>query len=58
MTIRIKVVSDDDPNAEGEWIVIKDERMPLEASWKSACDHVARHCPEGKHIVAMENVFP
>lgn len=52
MPIRIKIVPDAEPNADGEWIRL-DCDMPLTLSWRRACDQVAGFVPVGFHIVAM-----
>ena len=66
MGVRIKVVSDHEPNEGGRWIDITDElaalELPLEEQlmfdsgrWGQMAKVLRRFAPSGTHIVAMDS---
>jgi len=56
---RIKIVPNDNPNAEGEW---RDAFLPdgititEQTSFKDAADIFSRIIPDGYHVVSYEKV--
>jgi hypothetical protein len=53
--IRIKVVRNESPNAEGHCIDVQ-AALPLGSSWTRMVATLAPHVPEGHHIVKVERV--
>lgn len=53
--IRIKLVPNSIPNAEGEWKTVPVD-LPEHADWKETDRLVEAFVPEGYHIVAVERV--
>ncbi len=53
MSTRIKVVPEDTPNADGEWIKVEID-LPATTRWKVAEVILAPYIPKGHVLVAME----
>lgn len=54
--VRIKVVSKDDPNAEGRWVDTDESFYLLPISFSSAASVLTRHVPDGHFIVAYARI--
>ncbi len=52
--VKIKIVPNATPNADGKWLVI-DAKMPDTRGWVNSVEHFAPHVPEGYHLVAVEH---
>jgi len=56
MAIRIRLVPNDQPNADGHWILV-DMGMPksrgCHARWTDTVEAVKEHIPEGFHVVSV-----
>lgn len=55
MIVKIKLVPNDEPNADGEWKAVE-VTLPFSTgtSWLAAASRLAPYVPEGYHIVAYE----
>lgn len=52
MRYRIKIVPDETPNADGEWITV-DAEAPRTTSWVETVTAMEPRVPKGYHIVAL-----
>lgn len=53
MSLRVKIVPDDQPNSDGCWIVVEVD-LPRQWAWSFAERLVTPSVPAGYHVVAME----
>lgn len=62
MGTTIKIVPDDAPNADGEWIIVEAEVPPLApgepCSWIKTANYLTPFVPKGFHIVATGGRTP
>jgi hypothetical protein len=55
MIVRIKLVPDAEPNADGEWKTVEVTLpFPSGNNWLAAASRLAPYEPQGYHIVAYE----
>lgn len=57
MGSRIKIVPDETPNADGEWITITAD-TPQTSSWVEAAKALEPFIPKGHHLVALGGRTP
>jgi len=50
---RIKIVPNDDLNADGQWIEVR-VSLPPHTRWRTMEDLIKPHIPAGYHAVAVE----
>ena len=53
--MKIKVVPDNDMNADGRWIDLPDVSVPITLTFVRMCAHLAGYVPEGHHIVEIDS---
>lgn len=59
MIVRIKLVPNAEPNADGEWKTIN-VTLPFpssNSSWIAAANHLAPYVPEGYHVVQHDMIY-
>lgn len=55
--MRIKIVPNDEPNAEGRWTHAPGD-PPQTRNWCNSVDAVAEHVPAGWHVVSIAQDLP
>lgn len=54
MKYKLKIVPDNEPNADGRWITVETPKAAPEHGWNRIAAFFKSHIPKGEHLVSYE----